>query len=83
MDKIFAEGLILKSIETQYGELQKLSVKTDEFKKFLDTHDKNGWVNLNIKKSREGKPYIELDSWQPNSNESKSNNNLSVEDVPF
>ena len=83
MEKVFAEWLILKSIETKYGELQKLSVKVEDFKNFLDTYDNNWWVNLNIKKSKEWKPYIELDTWKPDSKESKNNSWVSVEDLPF
>ena len=91
MEKVFAEWLILKSIETQYGELQKLSVKVEEFKTFLDTYDTNWWVNLNLKKSREWKPYIELDTWVPDW-EKKDNSNIkpmkwdsdiSISDLPF
>ena len=91
MEKVFAEWLILKSIDTQYGELQKLSVKVEEFKTFLDTYDTNWWVNLNLKKSREWKPYIELDTWVPDW-EKKDNSNIkpmewdsdiSISDIPF
>lgn len=83
-EKIFADGLILKTIDTQYGELQKLSVKVEEFKSFLDTYDKNWWVNLNIKKSKWGKDYIELDTWSPDSKEdNKGSDEISISDVPF
>ena len=63
-DKIFADGLILKSVETQYWELQTLSVKVEDFKNFLDQHENNWWVNLNIKKSKWWKDYIELNTYK-------------------
>ena len=64
-EKIFAQWLILKSIETKFGEMKKISVKVEEFKEFLDTYDKDGWVNLTLKKGQSGKEYIELDTWKP------------------
>ena len=81
-EKVFAEWLILKSIETQYGELQKLSVKVEEFKTFLDTYDTNWWVNLNLKKSREWKPYIELDTWVPDKNLTKKEDDKFNDGMP-
>ena len=32
---------------------------------FLNTHQKNGWVNLNVLTSQAGKPYVELDTFVP------------------
>ena len=83
-EKIFAQWLILKSIETKFGEMKKLSVKIDEFKEFLDTYDNNGWVNLTLKKGQSGKEYIELDTWKPKGEgKSDSSSDISVEDLPF
>lgn len=44
--------------------MKKLSVKVEEFKEFLDTYDKDGWVNLVLKRGQSGKEYIELDTWE-------------------
>ena len=64
-EKVFADGLIMKKKQFSWGEITTASIKVEEFIKFLQQHNKNGWVNLNIKESREGKPYAELDTWEP------------------
>ena len=87
-DKVFAEGMIVKTITTKYGELDKISIKVEEFKEFLDKYDNNGWVNLNIKTSQwSGKKYAELDTWKPDGESTPSkketSDDISVEDIPF
>lgn len=88
-DKIFASGAIFKVQDTQYGEMIKLSIKTDEFKDFLDTYDKNGWVNLNMKRSKDwNKPYLELDTWEPKGEKKQetkeeTKEEISINDLPF
>lgn len=77
-EKIFAQWLILKTLETKFGEMKKISVKVEEFKEFLDTYDKDGWVNLTLKKGQSGKEYIELDTWKKPKEESKQD-----EEMPF
>ena len=37
------------------------------FISYLDKNNKNGWVNIDLKKSQGGKFYGELNTWQPNS----------------
>lgn len=69
-EKIFAQGLIVKRRETAPSFVTcSLSVKADEFKAFIDEHQNNGWVNLNVKQSQSGKYYAELDTWKPQSTE--------------
>lgn len=80
-EKIFAQWLILKSIDTKFGEMKKLSIKVEEFKEFLDIYDKNWWVNLVLKKGQSGKEYIELDTWEKPKEVPKSDE-VSVEDLP-
>jgi hypothetical protein len=66
-----------------------MSVKVEEFKKYLDENQDNGWVNFEIKKSREGKHYIELNTWKPNQNAAQNNQGPAnqapppTEDFPF
>ena len=66
-EKVFAQGLIVKRRENAPSFVTcSLSVKADEFKAFIDQHQSNGWVNLNVKQSQGGKYYAELDTWKPN-----------------
>lgn len=64
-DKIFGEGIIFKRPRDGAPSFVKgnISVKVEEFIKFLNTHTKNGWVNLDLKESQGGKLYLELNTW--------------------
>ncbi len=63
-----------------------LSFKTEEFIESLRKNDKNGWVNLNLKRSKEGKLYAEVDTWEPSSARSAApapSNSGDSSDLPF
>ena len=66
MEKIFADGFIFKRNEKAPDfVVGNISVKVEDATAFLRKHAKNGWVNLQIKNSQGGKPYIELDTFEP------------------
>lgn len=66
-DKKFADGLIYKAPKPGSPDFVKgkVSVKVDEFKKFLDENNDGGWVNLDFLKSKAGKFYFVLNDWKP------------------
>jgi hypothetical protein len=65
-DKIFADGFSFKKQENSPDfVVGRVSVKCDEAVSFMKTHQKNGWINLNIKYAKSGNPYMELDTWEP------------------
>ena len=65
-DPIFANGFILKQrVNRPDFVLGNLSVKVDDAVSFLREHEKNGWVNLDLKISKNGNPYVELDTFVP------------------
>ena len=69
-EKVFPQGIIFKLPEGKVKEKcpwikGRLSFKVDEFIEFLKKHNNNGWINLDIKKSKEDKMYLELDTWKP------------------
>lgn len=65
-EKIFAEGFIFKRSEKAPDfVVGNLSLRVDEAITFLKNNDKNGWVNLSIKKARSGNYYLELDTFEP------------------
>lgn len=68
-EKVFANGFSFKRRESAPDfVIGNISVKVDEAIEFLNQNKKaDGWVNLNILKSQNGKPYIELDTWSPDS----------------
>ena len=65
-EKIFAEGFSFKRNEKAPDfVVGRLSLKVDEALAFIRDHQKNGWVNLNIKTARSGNHYVELDTYEP------------------
>jgi len=81
--KTFANGIIFKKNENAPNfVIGKLSIKVAEATEFINQHSSNGWVNLDIKQSQNGKYYIELDTYKSVTKltiEPKLNN----DDLPF
>lgn len=67
-EKIFADGLRLESAGPKAPEWVKgkISILVPKFIEFLQKHQsEKGWVNLDIKKSKSGVLYVELNTWKP------------------
>lgn len=66
-EKIFAEGLRYEIPEKAPEWIKgKLSIKVPDFIKFLEQNQSNaGWVNIDLKVSKGGKAYAELNTWKP------------------
>ncbi len=82
-EKVFAEGFIFKqNANAPEWVIGSLSLKADEAIKFIQQHADKGWVNLNVKVAKSGKPYVELDTWKP---EQKKDNidQHNGSDLPF
>ena len=63
-EKVFPDGFIVKKQETKYGDILKVSIKAEDFGKFVrDNKDENGWINIDILENREGKPYSVLNTF--------------------
>lgn len=90
-EKIFADGFILKRREKAPDfVLGSLSIKLEEALPFLNSNQKNGWVNLNLMLSNTGKYYVELDTFVPKKQEGNTQPTASApsvavetEDLPF
>ena len=87
-DKIFANGFIFKRNDNAPDfVIGNISIKVDDAIKFIQDHTKNGWVNLKINKSQNGKAYIELDTWEAKGSSSAqvpaSKNNFFNDEPPF
>jgi hypothetical protein len=65
-DKVFTEGMIIKAPHQNAPSFVKLklSFKAEDFRKFLNDNAKNGWVNVDVKESKDGKLYGELDTYE-------------------
>ena len=65
-EKIFANGFSFKRNEKAPDfVVGRMSMKVEEAAAFLRQHEKNGWVNLNIKNAKSGNYYVELDTYEP------------------
>ena len=66
-DIIFANGFIFKrDPEAAEWKVCKMSVKVDEAIEFLQANSKDGWVNLDVLRSKaSGKVYGKVDTWEP------------------
>lgn len=82
-DKLFAKGIFYKRRDGAPDfVIGNLSVKKEDFVDFVNQHaGQDGWLNLNILKSQSGKPYIEVDTWQPNTQ--KAATTEAEGDLPF
>lgn len=63
-DKKFPIGLIVKEGNADFC-IAKLSFKVKEFSKYLDENSSNGWLNIDILKSKNNKIYSVLNDWIP------------------
>ena len=81
-EKVFAEGFMFKRKDTAPEfVIGSQSIKVDEAIAFLQLHQKNGWVNLDLKKSKGGKYYYELDTWVPKKQEESPQKPMEDEDA--
>jgi hypothetical protein len=65
-EKIFVDGMIVKRRENAPDfVICNLSLKGTELVAFMRKHHKDGWLNIQVKLSKGGKYYAELDTWQP------------------
>jgi hypothetical protein len=72
----FAQGLFVKTIETKYGELIKLSINKDSI--LNNPFNEQGWVNIVLKRSKAGNMYPEIDNFVPNKNYASNNDSNSA-----
>lgn len=72
-DPVFPNGFIFKKSHPNSPAFVKgkVSIKKEEFKEFLDKQE-GDWINLDLKESREGKFYAQLDTFEPDSSKAKS-----------
>jgi len=78
----FADGFYFKKPRPNAPDfvLGELSVKLDDAIEFLNSQ-KGSWLNLVIKESKAGKPYISIDTWEPK--EPPTEEEVKPEDLPF
>jgi hypothetical protein len=64
--KFFPEGLFYKTPRVGAPEfvMGQVSINVSDFKKYLE-RVKGEWLNLDLKVSKEGKGYAEVNTWKP------------------
>jgi hypothetical protein len=81
-DKIFADGMLFKRRDNApEWVVGSISIKVDDFVKFCKDNEDKGWVNLEVKVGKSGKPYVELDTWKPEKKDEATPQ--AEEDSPF
>jgi len=81
-EKVFADGFIFKRRDAApEWVVGGISVKVDEAVAFLSQHQKNGWVNIDVKRSKSGSYYMELDTYVPKSKDAAQSQ--PAEEMPF
>ena len=82
-DTIFADGLIAKKPHDNAPDfiITKLSFKVDEFIETMNNHKINGWFNVEVKESKKGTYYAEVDTWKPESKSEAKRVEIQKEDV--
>lgn len=58
----FAQGVNVKVVKTQYGEIIKLGINYEKVGENPINDD--GWINLNILTSKNGKKYVVVDTYK-------------------
>ena len=77
--KQFVSGVSIRPQATKYGEILKIGINLENFK---NNPQNNGWVNFEILKNKEGKPYAVIDEFKSNTVEN-SNNIAEYNEQPY
>jgi len=65
-EKIFADGFkATRNPSAPDFVICALSVNVESARETFKNHTKNGWLNLQVKLSKGGKYYVEVDTWEP------------------
>jgi len=70
----FVDGLICKRPNPKAPKwvLMNLSIKCEELINFIQTHsDESGWLNIDVKESKAGKVYCQLNTWKADKSKKK------------
>lgn len=83
----FAEGIYFNDAHEKAPDfvLGSISVMPDRFIEWLKDQEvsEKGYVRLKINRSKNGKPYIALDDWKPESQPVKRTTVDDDEEIPF
>lgn len=81
----FVDGFFVKEPHENAPDFVKckISMKRQEVISWLNAQDED-WINLDVKKSRDGKLYAQVDNWKPGQRqEPQGGTPTTGDDVPF
>ncbi len=83
-EKKFIKGLFVKSPHANAPDfvLAKMSIKREDLIAELQGMVED-WINLDIKKSKEGEIYAAIDNWKPDGKKAESPTKEDDQDLPF
>jgi len=89
-DVQFASGIYFDTPHEKAPDyvLGRISVNADKFIAWLEAQEKSekGYVNMNVKRSKGGKVYVELDTWKPTKQKQQQHETAGADfsdDIPF
>ena len=82
---VFADGFKFRKKHPNQKDfvLGSLSIKVDDAVAFLKSNSKNGWVNVGVKESKAGNPYMFVDNFEAKPTEQATQTQSNESDVPF
>lgn len=85
-NKDFPNGIIAKAGNVDFVKA-RLSFKVDEFIATLKENAKNGWVNIDVLESKQGKIYAKFNDFEPDTPKAKETKQETkqeaTDDLPF
>ncbi len=81
-EPVFLDGMIVKRPHEKAPSFVKarMSFKVADFIKFLKRYQDKGWVNADLKVSKNGKLYAQLDTWKAGENQKQGETKTSEPD---
>ena len=81
-EQTFINGMIVKRNPNAPDFVKcSLSFKVDEFIEFAKQHGNDGWLNADVKESKNSKLYASLNDWKPDN--AKPTGDGSQDDIVF
>ena len=70
-EKVYVNGMFVKTQKTTYGDIIKISVKVEDVVKFLQDNSNNGWCDIDLLQKKQvdekGRTHTAvLNNWKPN-----------------
>ena len=80
----FVDGFFVKDKHPNAPDfvICKISMKKAEVAAWLQAWDEE-WVNLDVKRSKDGKLYAQIDEWKPQTGSKADSQDVALDDVPF